>query len=199
MSEFNEYRQKKPNYELAKKLKLVAWIVSAVVLVVVGMMRRIPRVDLPFDTSVLPMVNAIVNSIVVVCLLIAIVSIWRRKVSVHRRFISLAMILSGIFLLTYVTYHISTPETIYGDTNQDLILSAEEEAAVGVMRIVYLIILLTHIVLAAVSLPFILFTWIRGFTNQFPQHKRMARWVFPMWLYVAITGPVVFLMLKPYY
>jgi putative membrane protein len=90
-----------------------------------------------------------------------------------------------IFLLSYVVYHITTDPTRFGGT--------------GTIRTVYFILLITHIIAAAVSLPFILFTFIAAWTNQFDKHRKLARWVFPLWLYVAVTGPVCYWMLKPYY
>ncbi|MEL6718994.1 MAG: DUF420 domain-containing protein, partial [Bacteroidota bacterium] len=110
-----------------------------------------------------------------------------------------ALVLSAIFLLSYVAYHFTNDPTIYGDLNGDGILDDAEKGQIGGMRTVYLVLLLTHIVLAAVIFPFILFTFIRAFTNQFAKHKKIARWVYPLWLYVAVTGPILYWMLKPYY
>ena len=109
------------------------------------------------------------------------------------------MALSIGFLLCYVAYHFTTPETLYGDANGDGTVDAAEKAATGGMRTAYLLLLISHIVLAGVSLPFILFTFISGWTNRFAAHRRMAKWVFPVWLYVAVTGPICYWMLKPYY
>jgi putative membrane protein len=106
---------------------------------------------------------------------------------------------SFIFLLSYVVYHFTTPETLFGDLDKNGLISDEEKESSGVSRIIYLIILLSHILLAAISLPFILLTFVYGFTNQITKHRRMAKKVFPVWLYVAITGPVVYLLLQPYY
>ena len=97
----------------------------------------------------------------------------------------LAMILSVLFLLSYVAYHMTNDPTRYG--------------GVGGMRTLYFILLGTHIVFAAVSLPFIMFTFIAGWTNRFAAHRKLASWVFPLWLYVAITGPICYWMLRPYY
>ena len=96
-----------------------------------------------------------------------------------------AIVTSCLFLLSYITYHVTTPETVYCGT--------------GAVRMVYLFILITHVILAGVIVPFILFTFIRAYTNQIDRHRRMARWVFPIWLYVAVSGPVVYLMLLPCY
>ena len=111
----------------------------------------------------------------------------------------MALGLSVLFLLSYVAYHFTTPETIFGDMDHDGVLSAAERAAAGTSRTIYLVLLLSHISLAGLILPFILFTFIRAYTNQFERHRRMARWVFPLWLYVAITGPLVYWLLQPYY
>jgi putative membrane protein len=106
---------------------------------------------------------------------------------------------SLLFLLSYVAYHFTTAETLFGDLNKDKVLSIEELEIVGKTRYVYLIILLSHIILAAISLPFILLTFVYGYTNQFVKHRKLAKKIFPVWLYVAVTGPIVYLMLKPYY
>ena len=110
-----------------------------------------------------------------------------------------AMGLSVLFLLSYVAYHFTSNEVKFGDVNLDGIVDEAERARVGGTRVAYLLLLVSHIVLAAVSLPFILFTFIAGWTNRFAAHRRLARWVFPVWLYVAVTGPVCYWMLRPYY
>ena len=104
-----------------------------------------------------------------------------------------------MFLLCYVVYHFTTPETKYGDLNGDGQLSPGELTEAGHARMVYLVLLLSHVLLAAVSFPFILLTFVYGFTNQFDRHRKLARIIFPVWLYVAVTGPVVYLLLRPYY
>jgi putative membrane protein len=125
------------------------------------------------------------NAVTAVILLIAFWHIKNGRVEQHRKAIYLAMATSALFLLSYVLYHFTTPETKYGGE--------------GTMRMIYFFLLITHVILAAVILPFVLFTFTRAYTNQFERHKKMARWVFPLWLYVAITGPICYLMLKPYY
>ncbi|MCG8332112.1 MAG: DUF420 domain-containing protein [Chitinophagales bacterium] len=188
------------NLELAKKLNVAAWIVTAVVLTLVGMMRRV-KIELPegMDMSFLPPFHATLNAWAAVALLVALYFIKRKNVIAHQRAIYMAVGLSVLFLLSYVAYHFTTPETLFGDLNHDGVLSAEELAEAGSSRVIYLIILLSHIFLAAISLPFILFTFIRAYTGQIEKHRKMARWVYPMWLYVTITGPIAYLMLMPYY
>lgn len=188
------------NVQLAKKLNIGAWIVSAAVLLLVGLMRQV-KITLPagVDLSFLPPFHATLNALTAVVLLVALYFIKQKKVTQHRQAIYVAMGLSILFLLSYVAYHFTAPATLYGDANHDGVVDAAEKLAVGSSRGFYLILLITHITLAAGILPFILFTFIRAFTNQFDRHKKMARWVFPLWLYVAITGPICYLMLMPYY
>jgi len=189
-----------PNVQLAKKLNIGAWIVSGAVLLLVGLMRQV-KITLPagVDLGFLPPFHATLNALTAVVLLVALYFIKQKKVTQHRQAIYVAMGLSILFLLSYVAYHFTAPATLYGDANHDGVVDAAEKLAVGGSRGFYLILLITHITLAAGILPFILFTFIRAFTNQFDRHKKMARWVFPLWLYVAITGPICYLMLMPYY
>ena len=184
----NEYLQRQPNLGQSRVLKIGAWVVTALVLVLVALM-RVPEFhfDLPGGQRLdfLPPVHAALNSLAAVFLVLAVVMIKRGNVIAHQRFINSAMVCSALFLMCYVAYHFTTPETKFGGT--------------GAIKVVYLILLISHIVLAAASLPFILLTYIYAYTNQFAAHRKMAKWVFPVWLYVAVTGPICYLMLKPYY
>lgn len=173
-----------PNLPLAKKLSVAAWIISVIVLFLVAMMRRV-KIDVGVDFTMLPAVNAFLNTCTAIVLLMAYYFIRNKRIERHRMMIYVAMGLSFVFLVCYVLYHFTTPETLY--------------CGEGWMRTLYFTILITHIVLAAVIFPFVLFTFIRGFTGQYARHRRMARWVFPIWLYVAISGPIVYLMLSPCY
>lgn len=188
MSPFKQYLQREPNLALGKKLKITAWALTSFVLGLVVLMRR-PELKIPlpdgFDFSFLPPVHAVLNTIVSIALVVAVVAIKKKNIELHKGAISVAMLASVAFLLCYVAYHFTTDEVRFQGQ--------------GTIRVVYFFLLITHIVLAAVSLPFILFTWINGATNQFAKHKKLARWVFPVWLYVAVTGPLCYLLLKPYY
>jgi putative membrane protein len=186
------------NLQLAKKLNIAAWIVSAVVLALVVAMRKI-SLDFGIDFTFLPPLYSILNALTAVFLMSGLYQIKQKNIANHQRLMNVAVILSALFLLCYVLYHITTPETKYGDVNYDGVVDEAELLELGGMRTVYLILLITHIVLAAVILPFILFTYIRAYTNQIAKHRKMARWVFPFWLYVAVTGPILYLMLMPYY
>lgn len=183
-----------------KALKIGAWIVSIVVVALVVFMRRY-KLPVPdgWDVSFLPAVNATVNGLTAVALLFSLYFVKAKNFVAHRNANAVALGLSVVFLACYVAYHFTTPEVIYGDADGDGILSDAELLSIGSMRTIYLVILLTHIALAGVLLPFILFTTIRAMVGKYTLHKKMARYVWPLWLYVAITGPVVYLMLKPYY
>lgn len=173
-----------PDIELEKRLNIAAYVISAVVLLLVGLMRRV-KIDLGIDFGFLPPFHASLNALTAVILLFALYFIRNKQVEKHRRAIYAAIACSALFLLSYVLYHFTTPETRYGGE--------------GPMRTVYFFFLITHVVLAGLILPFILLTFTRAYTGQFERHKKMARWVYPFWLYVAISGPVCYLMLRPYY
>ena len=200
MSELQNFRNKEANLELAKKLNLLVWIVSAAVLGLVVMMQKI-KIPLPegADLSSLPGFHALLNSMAAVFLILAIWAIKKGKVLLHQKMIYAAFICSLVFLLSYVTYHITTPATLFGDANKDGLLSSAEREVVSGTRPYYLFILISHIGLAALSFPFILRTFVHAFTNQFEKHRKLSKKVFPVWLYVAVTGPVVYIFLQPYY
>ncbi len=200
--ERKEWLNREPKEKLSKKLKIVTWILTGVVLVLVGLMRR-PELRIPLPEGVvldfLPPIHALINGSVAILLVMALSAIRAGKIALHRKLMLGAMGLSVLFLLGYVAYHFTNVETLFGDSDQDGELGLEELRAVGVLRPVYIVILISHIVAAGVSLPLILLTFTAAWTNRFQTHRNMARWVFPIWLYVAITGPVCYLMLRPYY
>jgi len=172
------------NLVLAKKLNIGATIVSIVVVLLVVLMRKI-KLDIGIDFDFLPPFYSGLNALVAVVLILALTAIKKKNVAAHRRYMTIALGLSLLFLLCYVVYHFTTPETNY--------------CKEGSIRYVYFFLLITHVILAALLLPFILFTYIRAYTGQIMLHRKMARWVFPLWLYVAVTGPVIYFMLRPCY
>ncbi len=181
-----EWLARPPQNQLARKLRIAAWILSSLVLLLVVVMQRV-RIPLPegWSLAFLPPFHAAVNAAAAVVLVLALVFVKSGRILLHRRMMMVAMGLSVLFLLSYVGYHITHDPTRFGGE--------------GWQRGVYFFLLITHIVFAAISLPFILFTFISGWTSQFAAHRRLARWVYPMWLYVAITGPICYWMLRPYY
>jgi len=122
-----------------------------------------------------------------------------KKYELHKKIMLFAMTLSILFLLSYICHHLFAGETIYGETDGIKGLSDAELNAADTMRTVYLAILITHIPLAGLALPFILFAAYRALTGDYEKHKKLVRIIFPVWLYVAVTGVIVYLMISPYY
>lgn len=136
-----------------------------------------------FDVTILPLMNAILNSFTFVFLVCALLAILKRNVTVHRRFIYAAFTTTFFFLLTYVTYHYLAPSTPYG----------------GDMAGLYYFVLITHIVLAAVIVPLALTSVARAWNMENERHRKIARWTMPIWLYVSFTGVLVYILISPYY
>ena len=180
----SDYLKRDPDAAKLKTLIRASWGVSVFVFSLVVLMGRY-KLDIGMSLPMLPPLHAILNTLVAISLIVAVMAIKNKNISLHKRAIGLAVVCSTIFLLSYVTYHGTQQEVRYGGE--------------GTMKLIYLLVLASHIILAAVSLPFILITLSLGYTNHFARHKKMARWVFPLWLYVAATGPVCYLMLRPYY
>ena len=158
-----------PNYGLAKKLNIAALLFSAVVFILVVAMRRI-ELNVPVDFSFLPAVYSGLNALTALLLILGFVQIKKKNIDAHKKIMGTALLSSALFLVLYVLYHITTPATTY--------------CGQGTIRTVYFFLLITHIVLAAGSLPFILLTFIRSYTGQIAAHRKMAKWVFPfgcMW------------------
>jgi putative membrane protein len=180
--------------------RLLIILFSIVVFVAVSSLTRVQlHVNLGFDVHVFALANAVINSIIAVLLIAAIIAVKTNHYLLHKRIMLTALILSVIFLISYVAHHLLAGEAIYGDANHDAVLSTDEKEAVAGTRGFYLVILLSHIFLAAIILPFILFTAYRALIAEFPRHKKLARITWPLWLYVAISGPIVYWMIHPYY
>ena len=201
MSEQENYLNRPILTDRARILRRTVWVVSILVLVLVAMMRSPYKIPLPdgVELSMLPKVHAVLNSLVAACLLAALFAIGRKKITLHKRFMTGALVLSGLCLISYVAYHFTTVETRYGDVNADGTVSDAEKVEAGVRRTIYFWLLLVHIIAAAVSFPLILMTFVHAWTNDFAKHRKLARKVFPLWLFVAVTGPICYFMLKPYY
>jgi putative membrane protein len=137
------------------------------------------------DYTYLPLFNAILNGFTFVFLSLALFMILRKNMIWHRRFIFAAFTTTALFLVTYLTYHALSESTSYGGD--------------GWLAGVYYFILITHIVLAAVIVPLALFTLARGLQMKVPAHRKLARWTMPLWLYVSLTGVIVYVMISPYY
>jgi putative membrane protein len=183
-----------------QQAKLLIGIFSVVVLVAVTFLSKFTLVvNLPFDKHIFALVNALLNATVAILLVAALVAVKQKKYTAHKNIMLTALLLSVLFLVSYIAHHLFAGETKFGDTDHDGVVSVAELAVVGNTRGLYFILLATHIVLAATSLPFILFTAYRGLTGEYADHKRKAKRMWPIWFYVAVTGPLVYMMIKPYY
>jgi putative membrane protein len=162
-------------------------LVSVLILSVVTLLFYVnpTDVDLGIDLKIFPKFHALLNSLTAVCLIVAFYFIRNKNINAHRYSMMTALVLSSLFLISYVFYHSISAPTKYGGD--------------GILKSIYYFILLTHILLAAVILPFILFTFYQALNGQFDKHKKVARWTFPVWLYVAITGVLVYFLISPYY
>ncbi len=169
-----------------KQAKWLIGIFSFVVFAVVVLLGRVKLdVNLGFDIHIFAKINAIINSTIAILLVAALVAVKTKKFLLHKRLMMSALILSILFLVSYIAHHLLSGDTKYGGE--------------GTIRTVYYVILITHIFLAAIILPFILFTAYRGLTGEYALHKKLAKITWPLWFYVAVTGPIVYLMISPYY
>lgn len=147
----------------------------------------------------LPGVHAIINSLTVATLIAALISIKKGNIKLHRAFMFASLFLGVLFLLSYVTYHWNVDSVRFGDLNHDGEVSDQEALEAGTSRIVYLVILASHILLSILVVPFVLFAFYFALTDQIDRHRKMVKFTFPVWLYVSITGVVVYFMIQPYY
>ena len=165
---------------------ILIFTVSIIVFVAVAFLSRIEvKVNLGFDKHIFARLNALINTFVALLLLGALYAAKDKRYRTHKKLMLWAIGFSVLFLVSYICHHLFTGETTYGGS--------------GLIKIVYYFILITHIVLAGLILPFILFTAYRGLTAEFHKHKKLARITWPLWFYVAVTGPLVYMMIKPYY
>jgi putative membrane protein len=183
-----------------KKAAIVIWTVSIIVFIAVALLSGVKlEIDLGFNPHIFATINAVINSIVCVVLVAALLAVKSRRFFLHKKLMLAAIILSSLFLLSYICHHLLSDDTKYGDLNHDGIVSVVERSLAGNMRYVYYFVLATHIPLAGIILPFILFTAYRALTADYGRHMKLARITWPVWFYVAITGVVVYLMIRPYY
>lgn len=160
---------------------------TVVVNVIIAVLFFIPKQDrdIPFDISLLPRLNAILNSFTFIFLIAVLLFILRKNIKMHRNFIFAAFTSTALFLVSYLTYHALAPGTSFGGE--------------GIIKTIYYFILITHISLAPIVVALALFSLVWGLTNQVNKHRKIARWTMPIWLYVSLTGVIVYLMISPYY
>lgn len=183
-----------------RKAKIFIWSVSIIVFAAVAFLAEVKlNIHLSFNPHIFATLNAIINSIVAVLLVAALFAVKSKRYFLHKKLMLAAIVLSLLFLISYICHHLLTGDTKYGDLNHDGILSVDEKSLAGTMRYVYYFILATHIPLAGIILPFILFTAYRALTADYGRHMKLARITWPIWFYVAISGVAVYLMIRPYY
>jgi putative membrane protein len=163
-----------------KLIIVLSILIPVVVAVLFGV--KIPNVE---PLTFLPPIYASINAVTAFVLVLAFMAIQKKKVKLHKRLMSFAIILSVLFLGMYVAYHMTSDSTKFGGE--------------GAIKYFYYFILLTHIVMSIIVIPFVLITYVRAITNNIERHKKIARITFPLWLYVAVTGVVVYIMISPYY
>ena len=189
-------------YTLTKDKKYLNFIkvVSVVIPFAVAVLIYLPgRLTIGEWAKNLPLVNAILNSTTTVLLIAALVSIKKKQINIHKILMSVALVLGSIFLLSYVLYHASFPSVVFGDLDHNGQLSAIELQQVGSLRAVYLVVLLSHIGLSIVVVPFVLFSFYYSLSGQIDRHKKVVKFSYPIWLYVSITGVLVYYLIHPYY
>lgn len=174
--------------------KLISRIIAAisifVLLVVVILQSKILNIfpqkeAIPFWVFSLPLLNAIINGTCSILLLLSLYFIKKKDIKTHKNLNIFTFILSALFLVSYIIFHATGIKTTYG--------------GVGAIRNVYYIILITHIILAAIVLPLVLFSFQKGLQMKVEQHRKLVRWTYPIWLYVTVSGVIVYLMISPYY
>ncbi len=176
--------------ELKDEKKYNIWIVilAIVIPIVVAILSRVKLQDFGINVAplnFLPPIYAFINGLTAAVLILAVIAIKKKNRKLHERLMKFAIVLSVSFLVMYVAYHMTSDSAKYGGE--------------GVIKYLYYFILISHILLSIVIIPFVLITYVRAITNNIERHKKIAKITFPMWLYVAVTGVIVYLMISPYY
>jgi putative membrane protein len=169
-----------------KRASLLIILFSIIVFVAVVFLSKIKlELELPFNVHLFAQINAAINTAVSFLLLVGLLAVKRGRYALHKKVMMTSMVLSFLFLVSYICHHLLSDSTVFGGE--------------GTIRYVYYFILITHIILAAIILPFILFTSYRALVAEWPAHKKLARITWPIWFYVSVTGVIVYLLISPYY
>lgn len=190
------------DHSLEQKFNKFIITVSIVIPVVVAILFGVKLKDFGFEVeplSILPPIYATINAMTGVVLVAGVVAVKNGKRELHERLMTAAIGLSVAFLVMYVAYHMTSESTKFGDLNHDGILDMIEKSKVGGARYVYFFILISHIVLSIAVIPLVLISYVRALSARFDRHRKIAKITFPIWLYVAVTGVIVYLMISPYY
>ena len=163
-----------------KMINLVSVVIPVVVAILFGV--KLPNVE---PLSFLPPIYASVNGLTAILLVIAVIAVKNRKLELHQKLMNTCILLSLAFLVMYVAYHMTSDSTTFGGE--------------GIVKYIYYFILITHIILSIVIIPLVLRTYSKAYLKNYEAHRKLAKITFPLWLYVAVTGVVVYLMISPYY
>jgi len=182
-----------------KGLLTLIIVVSIAVPVLVAILFFMPsKLQLGDFVYTLPHLHAVINSATAILMILALIAVKQGKLDWHRYLMTSAVVMGGLFLISYVIYHSSVPSVIYGDLNGDGTLSASESAQ-ATHRNLYLIILISHIGLSMVALPLVLMALYNAIKGNFAKHKKIVKFAYPIWLYVSVTGVWVYWMMRPFY
>jgi putative membrane protein len=181
--------------------RIVLGVSILVCLIIVVLNQKLIPVPDSFPRFIykLPLVNAILNGTCSVLLMLSLWAIKKRNIQLHKKLNLTAFIISALFVISYVTAHYFIPDTIFGDVDHNHFLDDTERAAVSGIRTPYIVLLLSHIFLAVVVLPLVLLSFYYGLKDDRTKHKKITRFSYPIWLYVTITGVVVYVLISPYY
>jgi putative membrane protein len=181
------------------KTGLRKWIIAISIVIPIAVAALFGIKIKGVDFSFLPPIYASINGITALLLILALIFIKNGKVQLHQKTIQVALALSVLFLLCYVAYHMTSDSTLYGDLDANGKLDEIELNSVQSSRLAYIILLLSHISLSVAVIPVVLFTYLHAWEGNYQKHKKWAKFAFPIWLYVAVTGVIVYLMISPYY
>jgi putative membrane protein len=180
-----------------KKYKRLAIIISVVLPIAVALLFSV-KIE-GYNLGFLPSIYATINGITALVLLSAYFAIKKGKKNLHKSLINTAVSLSVGFLVLYVIYHATSDSTVYGDINHNGVLEDSEKLTLGSITYIYYFILISHILLSIIITPFVCFTYLRGWLGDYEGHKKLTRITFPLWMYVAVSGVIVYFMISPYY
>lgn len=183
-----------------KRARAIILAFSIIIFIAVTALERVTlNVSLTFDEHIFARINAFINCIVAFLLIAGIITAKNKRYNTHKYIMLTAMALSILFLVSYILHHLFAGSTLFGDIDRNGIVSEGEKAKAGFVRYIYFFVLSTHILLAGISLPYILFTAYRALIGENATHRKLAKITWPMWFYVAVTGPVVYLLISQYY
>lgn len=177
------------NNQMLKERNYAPMIITLTIVInaLIALLFFIPKqnTEIAFDLTILPRLNAVFNSFTFIFLVAALFFILRKNVKMHRNFIFAAFTTTFLFLITYLTYHYLAPSTSYGGD--------------GILKNIYYFVLISHISLAPIVVALALFSLVWGLTGNITKHRKLSRWTMPIWLYVSLSGVIVFLLISPYY